>query len=147
MPAGRGKKPKRKASSKQSSKRVKLLVERSSQPHTYRVQQQRLPTYLEQSFTDLDEHSQPTEPSLEYDSLEEQPTEPGLEYEFPASCLTPVFRLPLSLIPCGHNVTHNVSLPYSPLAYAPTPLPSATNMAPPSTSPNTNQQPFWLTFV
>ena len=30
MPTGRGKKPKRKASSKQSSKLVKLLVERSS---------------------------------------------------------------------------------------------------------------------
>jgi len=143
MPAGRGKKPKRKASSKQSSKRLKLLVERSSQPHTYRVQPQRLPT-------DLDEHSleeQPTEPGPEYDSLEEQPSEPGLEYESPASGWTPVFRSPPPLIPCGHHVTHNVSLPYSPLVYAPTLLPSAANMAPPSTSPNTSQQPFWLTFV
>ena len=57
MPAGRGKKPKCKASSKQSSKRVKILVEKSSQPHTYRVQPQRLPAELEQPSTDLGEDS------------------------------------------------------------------------------------------
>ena len=53
MPAGKGKKPKRKASSKQASKRVKLLVENSTQPHSYRIQLRQSTAEPEEQTTEL----------------------------------------------------------------------------------------------
>ena len=119
MPVGS---PKRKASSKQSSKRLKLIVEDSSQPHTYRVQPAK----------------QLDSPFVTDESLEEEPSE-----EPHVPCSRPSLGSPPPLIPSTQIA--NVSLPYSPVVFAPLIVPTATNIMSPCTSKV--DSPFWLTFV
>ena len=121
MPVGSRKKPKRKASSKQSSKRIKLIVEDSSQPHTYRVQPAK----------------QLDSPFVTDESLEEEPSE-----EPHVPCSRPSLGSPPPLI--ISTKVSNVSLPCSPVVYASLIVSTATDMSPCTSKVDSS---FWLTFV